>query len=174
MVGFPDVAADERSTLEQFLDFHRQCVLDTLDGLGRDDAATRLLPATDLTIGGIAKHLARVEDLWFQERLLGVPAPEPWASAPLDVDPDWDFHSARQDSPADLAALYAVACQRSRRAAACFVDLSDRAAKPSFGGGPVSLRWIFLHMIEETAQHRGHLDLLRDALARRARSSAAG
>ncbi|MFF5217370.1 DinB family protein [Micromonospora sp. NPDC000442] len=167
MVKFPDVAADERSTLEQFLDFHRQCVLDTLDGLGHDDAAARLLPATQLTIGGIVKHLARVEDLWFQEKLLGAPVPEPWASAPLDADPDWDFHSAGEDSPADLCALYAAVCQRSRRAAAGFADLSDHAAKPSFGGGPVSLRWIFVHMIEETAQHRGHLDLLRDALTRR-------
>ncbi|MFD1084591.1 mycothiol transferase [Micromonospora andamanensis] len=85
-------------------------------------------------------------------------------SAPLDVDADWDFHSAGEDSPADLRALYVAACQRSRRAAAGHPSLSDRAAKPSFGGGPVSLRWIFVHMIEETAQHRGHLDLLRDAL----------
>ncbi|MEV2240636.1 DUF664 domain-containing protein [Micromonospora sp. NPDC049891] len=168
MVKFPDVAADERSTLEQFLDFHRQCVLDTLDGLSHVDAAATLLPATELTIGGIVKHLARVEDFWFQEKLLGVPPPEPWASAPLDVDPDWDFHSAGQDSPADLHELYAAACRRSRRAAAGCSNLSDRAARPSFGGGPVSLRWIFVHMIEETAQHRGHLDLLRDALARRA------
>ncbi|WP_239099110.1 mycothiol transferase [Micromonospora andamanensis] len=82
----------------------------------------------------------------------------------MEVDADWDFHSAGEDSPADLRALYVAACQRSRRAAAGHPSLSDRAAKPSFGGGPVSLRWIFVHMIEETAQHRGHLDLLRDAL----------
>lgn len=89
MVRFPDVAADERATLEQFLDFHRACVLSALDGVSDDAAATALLPATSLTIGGIVKHLAHAEDFWFQRKLRGVPMPEPWASAPMDTDPDW-------------------------------------------------------------------------------------
>jgi uncharacterized damage-inducible protein DinB len=157
---FPDVAADERTTLEQFLDFHRHSVLTALDDVSDKDAAATLLPATALTIGGIVKHLAHMEDLWFQKKLRGLPLPEPWASAP----PDWAFHSSRQDSVADIRAMYLAACDRSRSAAAEVSDLSQLAAQPSFGAGPVSLRWLLLHMIEETAQHRGHLDLLRDAL----------
>jgi uncharacterized damage-inducible protein DinB len=169
--GFPDVAADERATLEQFLDFHRRSVVETVDGVSDDDAAAPLLPATNLTIGGIVKHLSRAEDLWFQKKLRGVPMPEPWASAPLDTDPDWDFHSSRHDSVSDIRALYMAACERSRSAAAMFPDLNQLAAQPSFGAGPVSLRWILVHMIEETAQHRGHLDLLHDALRRGERGS---
>lgn len=172
VVKFPDVAADERDTLEQFLDFHRQSVLQALDGVSDTAAAARLLPATNLTIGGIVKHLARVEDLWFQDKLLGVPMPEPWASAP--DEPDWEIHSSRDDTVSDLRALYAAACERSRHAASAHSDLGDRAARPSFGGGPVSLRWILVHMIEETAQHRGHLDLLRDALAHDSHSPGRG
>lgn len=166
MVKFPDVAAGERDTLEQFLDFHRHRVLQVLDEVSDDNAASRLLPATNLTIGGIVKHLAHVEDLWFQKKLLGLAMPEPWASAPLDADPDWDFNSSRDEPVAKVRALYLAACERSRRAAAACSNLDHRAAQPSFGAGPVSLRWILVHMIEETAQHRGHLDLLRDVLAR--------
>ena len=117
-----------------------------------------------MTIGGVVKHLSRVEDLWFQKKLLGVAMPEPWASAPLDAEPDWDFTSARRDSVEQLRGLYVAACQRSRSTADRFRHLGSLAAQPSFGAGPVSLRWIFMHMIEETAQHRGHLDLLRNAL----------
>ncbi len=62
--------------------------------------------------------------------------------------------------------LYAAACERSRRAVAHCDSLSQVAAVPSFGIGPVNLRWILVHMIGETAQHVGHLDLLRDVLAR--------
>ena len=164
MIRFPDLVADERTTLEQFLDFHRHSVLEMVDGVGDDDAAAALLPATTMTIGGIVKHLSRMEDLWFQKKLRGVPMPEPWASAPLDVDDDWDFHSSRRDSVRDIRALYVAACQRSRSAAARYPDLGQLAAQPSFGTKLVSLRWILVHMIEETAQHRGHLDLLHDAL----------
>ena len=149
--------------LEQFLDFHRHSVLAVLEGTSDVDAARAFLPATKLTIGGIVKHLSHVEDLWFQKKLLGVAMPEPWASAALDVDPDWDFNSARHDSVEQVRALYIASCERSRIAAGAFRHLDSLAAQPSFGAGPVSLRWIFLHMIEETAQHRGHLDLLRDA-----------
>jgi uncharacterized damage-inducible protein DinB len=157
------LTADERTTLEHVLDAHRHAVLRALDDLRDDDAAATLLPATDMTIGGIVKHLAHMEDLWFQEKLRGVPMLERWVEK---ADPDWDFHSAREDSVGDLRTLYAAACARSRSAAALFPDLDHLAARTSFGGKLVSLRWILVHMIEETAQHRGHLDLLRDVCGR--------
>ena len=164
MNTYPNVTANERQSLEQFLDFHRATVVNTLDGLTDTEAATRVLPATELTVGGVVKHLAAVEDLWFSRKLLDVPSAEPWRSAPFDQDPDWEFHSAADDSVAELRALYLSACDASRRITARFDSLDVRAMRGSFGGQLVSLRWIYLHMIEETAQHRGHLDLLVDAI----------
>lgn len=164
MNGYPDVTAAERQSLEQFLDFHRTGVLRTLDEVTDTEAATRVLPATDLTVGGIVKHLAAVEDLWFSHKLLDVPSAEPWRSAPFDKDPDWEFHSAAVDTVAELRELYRSACDASRRITARIESLEDRAVRGSFGGQLVSLRWIYLHMIEETAQHRGQLDLLMDAV----------
>lgn len=107
------------------------------------------------------------EDLWFSRKLLGSELVEPWASAPLKEDPDWDFRSSRADTVAEIRTLYVDACDRSRAAAAQVGGLDSPAALPSFGLGPVSLRWIYVHMIEETAQHSGHLDLLSDALRER-------
>lgn len=165
VTGYPEVAAKERQSLEQFLDYHRAGVLRTLEEVTDAEAAARVLPATELTVGGIVKHLAAVEDLWFSHKLLDVPSAEPWRSAPFGEDPDWEFHSAVHNTVAELRALYSDACDASRRITARFDSLDELAARGSFGGQLVSLRWIYLHMIEETAQHRGHVDLLVDAIA---------
>lgn len=77
---------------------------------------------------------------------------------------NWDFHSAVDDDPADLLALYEAACERSQAAVAAVGDLDALAANPSRRHGNVCLRWIMLHMIEETARHNGHADLLREAV----------
>jgi Protein of unknown function (DUF664) len=164
---FPELRpADERTAVEQFLDQYRHIVTSKLADLDRAQASARALDATDLTVGGIVKHLAWAEDRWFQGKLLGLALPEPWASAPLADNPDWPFHSSRHDSVDAVLALYASACARSRAAAGRFDSLDAVAAVPSFGRGPVNLRWIFVHMIDETARHAGHLDLLRDAIDR--------
>ena len=94
------------------------------------------------------------------------PAAEPWASAPFDDDRDWEFHTALDDDPADLIATYVETCERSRAhtaAALAAGGLDTLAARPRSSGARVSLRWILLHMIEETARHNGHADLLREA-----------
>ena len=164
VIDYPQVTADERTMLEQFLDFHRAGVVRTLDEVTDEQAAARVLPATDLTVGGLVKHLAAIEDLWFSHKLLDAPSAEPWRSAPFDQDPDWEFHSAAENSVVELRQLYLDACEASRRITARVESLDVLAARGSFGDQLVSLRWIYLHMIEETAQHRGHLDLLLDAL----------
>jgi Protein of unknown function (DUF664) len=158
--------ADERTALEQFLDQYRHIAASKLADLDQAQASARALEATHLTVGGIVKHLAWVEDRWFQGKLLGLQLPEPWASAPLAEDPDWPFHSSRHDSVDEVLSLYASACARSRDAAGRFDSLDAVAAVPSYGKGPVNLRWILVHMIDETARHAGHLDLLRDAIDR--------
>ncbi|MFN7148926.1 MAG: DUF664 domain-containing protein [Microthrixaceae bacterium] len=109
------------------------------------------------------KHLAWAEDRWFQGRLLGKRMPVPWDSPDSD-DPDASMRLTPGDTIEGIVELYMVACERSRAAAAQCNSLSQPAVVPSFGIGPVNLRWILVHMIDETARHAGHLDLLDDAL----------
>jgi len=154
---------DERTALEQRLDHHRGLVVAALTGLDHAQASRRALPATDLTILGIVKHLAWTEDRWFQHKFLGHDLPEAWAAAPPG-ESDWPFTSSAPDTVDDVIALYRDACARSRCAAAGQA-LDTPAALVSFGRGPVNLRWLLVHMIDETARHLGHIDLLRDALA---------
>ena len=156
---------DERTALVQRLDQYRAIAAAALTDLQWDEASTRLLPATDLTIAGIVKHLAWAEDRWFQGRLLGSKMASPW-DVPGADDPDHSMRLAQGDSVDGIIQLYLSACQRSRAALAQCVSLSQVAAVPSFGVGPVNVRWILVHMIDETARHAGHLDILRDSLKR--------
>jgi hypothetical protein len=162
---YPPVDAGERESLQRLLDFHRLNALDALDASRNMRRAERPLPHSDLTVPGVIKHLARMEDLWFGYKLTGRPVTEPWASAPFHTDPDWDFHSAGEDPLEYVRDLYSQACATSRELSVNYPSLDHKAAVTSFGSQRVSLRWIYLHMIEETAQHRGHLDLLLDATA---------
>jgi hypothetical protein len=162
----PDLVADELTMLSQFLDFHRATVLEKVSGLTHEQLNRRAVPTSALTLAGLLKHLALVEDDWFQVRLLGRPDPEPWASAPFDDDADWDFHSAHLDDPAELVALYEGACARSRAAVGEVGGDLDAlsVARDRHTGGLFSLRWILVHMVEETSRHNGHIDLLREAI----------
>ena len=156
---------DERTGLVQRLDQYRAIAAASLADLDWAAASARLLPATDLTIAGIVKHLAWAEDRWFQGRLLGTAMPAPW-KAPGADDPDRSMRLAAEDTVDGIVELYRLACERSRAALSRCDSLSDVAAVPSFGRGPVNARWILVHMIDETARHAGHLDLLRDSLRR--------
>jgi uncharacterized damage-inducible protein DinB len=162
----PDLAADELTSLSQFLDFHRATLVDKVSGLSNEQLSTRAVPTSAITLGGMVKHLALVEDDWFQIKLLGRTELEPWASAPFDVDPDWDWHSAAGDAAEDLLDLYATACARSRTAVQeVGGDLTTLSrAVDRHTGEKFSLRWIMIHMIEETARHNGHVDLIREAI----------
>lgn len=157
----PDTRGDELTLLSQFLDYHRATLVQKVSGLDRRQLRTRLEPST-LTLAGLVKHMALVEDSWFGNVLLGREEGEPWASVDWDEDPDWEFRTAVDDDPDDLLALYVDACERSRAAIVEVADLDKLAAQPSRSGEPFNLRWIMLHMIEETARHNGHADLLRE------------
>ncbi len=158
----PEQTADELTSLSQFLDYHRATLMQKASGLDRQQLGTRLEPSS-LTLAGLLKHHALNEDHWFGTILLGREQHEPWASAPWDDDPDWEFTTAVDDEPGALLTLYADACERSRAAVAQVGDLDALSVRPSrHTGEPFSLRWIFLHMLEETARHNGHADLLRE------------
>lgn len=85
---------------------------------------------------------------------------------PGAVDPGQAMRLTSDDTVAGIVELYSSACSRSRSALGRYDSLDHVAAGPSFGVGPVNLRWILVHMIDETARHAGHLDLLRDCLRR--------
>ena len=109
----PELRTDERTSIEQFLDYHRATLISRIEGLTIEQLSSTH-PPSELTLAGLIKHLALVEDTWFVQRMAGRPAPEPWLSAPFDDDVDWDFHSAPDDTPEELLALYREACDRSR------------------------------------------------------------
>jgi uncharacterized damage-inducible protein DinB len=159
----PEYEAGELAMLGQFLDFHRATLMAKAGGLDGEGWRARV-GASELTLAGLVKHLALVEDDWFTRVLLGRELPEPWASAPWDDDRDWEFHTAPNDSPDYVLGLYAEACERSRAAVAQVGDLDAVAAHTSRDGREISLRWIMLHMLAETARHNGHADLLRESV----------
>ena len=156
----PPFAVDERETLVAFLDFYRAVLLRKAAGLTRAQLAVSI-PPSDMTIGGLVKHMALVENSWFVCNWQGADRGEPWTSVDWDTDPDWDFHSAADDEPEQLLALYTTAIERSRAAIA---DSHDLSATAESRGRVISLRWILVHMIEEYARHCGHADLLRQSI----------
>ncbi|NYJ06849.1 DinB family protein [Petropleomorpha daqingensis] len=162
----PPAAADEPATLLGFLDFHRATLAWKTAGLGADALRAPHAPST-MTLGGLLKHLALVEDHWFTERLHDRPEPPPWDAVDWDADPDWEWHSAGQDSPDELRTQWQASVERSRAAvdeALADGGLDRLAARPSRDGTRPSLRWILVHMVEEYARHNGHADLLREAV----------
>lgn len=161
---FPELRGDERTTMEQFLDHYRENVIGIVSDLSFEEASDYVLPATNLTIGGIVKHLAVVEDLWFRRKLLGEEPHDSLSGALTTDGPDASFRLADDDTVERIVGLYIAACERSREAAARFASLDDTSAAGSFGKGPVSLRWVLVHMLEETARHAGHMDLIQDAI----------
>ncbi|MEX0753537.1 MAG: DinB family protein [Actinomycetota bacterium] len=144
----------EMETLGQFLDFQRATVLWKCGGVSEADLRREQVPSGTNMLS-IVKHLAWIERHWFREEFVGDPdVGIPWT----EEDPDADLRIEPGETPEVIFALYRRACDESRRA---IVDNSpdDLAAGP---GGPRTLRWILIHMIEETARHNGHLDILRE------------
>jgi uncharacterized damage-inducible protein DinB len=162
----PPLAADETGTLLGFLDYQRATLAWKTAGL--DTAGlTATVGASSMTLGGLLKHMAFVEDLWFSRFLFENDKRPPWNTVDWDADPDWEWRSAAADSPEQLHALWQEAVERSRSLAAKALadgglDQLTRHAWPS--GEAPSLRWVVVHMIEEYARHNGHADLLREAV----------
>jgi hypothetical protein len=123
--------------------------------------------ASTLTIGGLLKHLASVEDYTFTVKLTGEPIGAPWDATGWDGSNDWEFASAADDSPEDLYALWDGAVERSRaRVGAALADGGlDRLVHASASDGRhASLRRLVCDLIEEYGRHTGHADLIREAV----------
>ncbi|GAA2010622.1 DinB family protein [Nocardiopsis rhodophaea] len=151
--------ADERETLEAFLDDQRAAVIGRASGVSESDARRRLVPSKT-TLAGMLKHLAIVERNWFQHHLLGRDKAELGIDFELpEEDPSWDLTD--DDTLPALVADYERACAESR-AAAADLPLEQSFVEPRIG--ELSLRWIYVHMIEETARHAGHADIIREQI----------
>lgn len=162
----PPLAADETGTLLGFLDFQRATLAWKCSGL--DTAGLRAtVGVSSMTLGGLLKHLAYVEDHWTSRSLHGRDPRPPWDTVDWTVDPDWEWRSAAEDSPAQLLAFWqdAVASSRSLIADALADGGLDQLAKRTRPDGRApSLRWILVHLIEEYARHNGHADLIRESV----------
>lgn len=163
----PPHDAGEAATLTGFLDYQRATLAWKCRGLS--DAQLRVaLPPTAMTLGGLLKHMALVEDGWFTEVAAEQPNPEPWASVDWDADPDWEWRTAAEESPEQLMGLWQATVERSRRFVAEALAEGDagldRHAQHVWRDGPHSLRRLLIDMIEEYARHVGHIDLIRESI----------
>jgi uncharacterized damage-inducible protein DinB len=156
-------AADERSTLMGFLDRHRDTLRMKASGLDAEQLDIAL-PPSSMTLGGMLKHLAYVEDWWFTQGFAGRPANAPFDDVDWEADEDWDWHSASGAPPEELFALFDRFVEASDQVITAAESLDDVAARRARNGEPLSLRWILVHMIEEYARHNGHADLIRESI----------
>jgi uncharacterized damage-inducible protein DinB len=159
----PPETGTEFDQLTRYLDFQRETMLLKTDGLDRAQLA-RTHPPSTLTLGGLLNHLALVEDSWFRVRFAGLPDDELWAGIDWDSDPDYEFRTAAEVEPEELRRRYEEACARSREVVAAAADLDQLSVEARRNGAHFPLRWVLLHLIEETARHAGHADLLREAI----------
>jgi uncharacterized damage-inducible protein DinB len=160
------IRADEVSALRGFLDYQRDTFRWKCSGLTQEQLAQAHAPST-MTLGGMMKHLALDEVGWLGATLTGAPDPPPFDGVDWDADPDWEWRTARDDSPEDLRALYDDCVRRADAAvdeALARDGLDTESAKESAEDGAFNLRWILLHMIEEYARHNGQADLIRESI----------
>lgn len=154
---------DERTQLSEFLDRQREILLRKAAGLGRDDL-NRTHPPSTLTLARLLHHAALNEDWWFTVRSAGGEPPSPWDEVDWDAEPDWEMTAAADLEPEVLRRRYLDAIARSRDVLAGVADLDGATPVPESSGEVSSYRWIVLHMIEETARHAGHADLIRESI----------
>ena len=162
----PPLTGDETATLLGFLDYQRatlawKCAGLDADGLGATAAAS------SMTLGGLLKHMALIEDGWFSRSLHDRDRHPPFDTVDWEAEPDWEWESAARDTPGELRRLWDDAVARSRAAVSDALadgglDQVARRSRPD--GTAPSLRWILVHMIEEYARHNGHADLLRESI----------
>ena len=146
----------ERATLEAFLDDYRDILVHKVSGLADADARRHLV-ASPTTVGGLVKHLRWAEYGWFDQFLQGRRDDNRRTH-----ERSWEFDFLPNESLPVLIDEYRTQCAQSRRIAADYP--LDHELRHGRLQTTVSLRWIYLHMIQETARHTGQLDILREQL----------
>ncbi|MGP4028305.1 DinB family protein [Actinomadura sp. 3N407] len=149
----PGLNADERTTLLTFLDYLRDAVVAKASGVP-DEAARTPGVASGTSLLGLVKHLTHTELNWFV-----------WAYEGADV-PQWDGGEppGEEETAESLIAAYRAAVDRSNAIVAGCPDLDRVCVRSLRETPPPSMRWLLVHMIEETARHAGHADILREQI----------
>jgi Protein of unknown function (DUF664) len=162
MSSLPAVSSEDvigqpaRVQFEVFLDEHRAELTSCLDGLTEEQARRSLVPSRT-TLLGLVKHATFVEKVWFDEAVTG----RPRAEIGIPQTPDESFILQADDTIATVQRAHREACESSRRAASS-LELDDLLHGNR--RGPLPLRWVYLHLLRELAQHCGHADILREQL----------
>jgi hypothetical protein len=143
-----------RELIELFIDEDRAALQDCLDDLTDDQARRRLVPSTT-TLLGLVKHAAFVERVWFGEAVTG----QSRAELGVVASPEESFVLDDGDTIESVRAAHRAACEQSRRAAAA-LSLDDVLSGNR--RGPMPMRWVYVHLLRELAQHCGHADILRE------------
>ncbi|SCF05382.1 Protein of unknown function [Micromonospora coriariae] len=162
MSSFPATFAEDviarpaKDQFEAFLDEHRRALNDCLDGLTEEQARRSLVPSRT-TLLGLVKHATFVEKVWFDEAITC----RPRAEIGIPATPDESFILDDDDTVDTVRRAHDEACQASRRATSS-LGLDDLVHGNR--RGPLPLRWVYLHMLRELAQHCGHADILREQL----------
>jgi uncharacterized damage-inducible protein DinB len=159
-VGRPEPAfvADERVALGAWLDYHRATLLTKLEGLD-DEQLRRPMVPSGVCLLGLVKHLTAVEHGWFVVDFARS------GEAHLFVREDGtdaDFVIEEGETTEAVVAGYLRACERSRQVLAAAESIDETIVHPRIG--EMDLRWILIHMIEETARHNGHADVIRELI----------
>src|SRR5260370_39790956 len=149
----------ERQMLEAWLDFHRQTLLGKCSGLTAEQLRQRAAPPSSMSLLGLIRHMAEVERGWFRRRIAGEEAGFLYSS---EADPDGEFDHVDTADAEQEVATYLREIDLARQAAA------DRELDETFfhshRRAQMSVRWVYIHMIEEYARHNGHADLLRERI----------
>ena len=162
----PPIAGDEAEAIVGALERQRAIFAWKTGGLDADGLARQLAPST-MTLGGLVKHVACVEDTHFARLWFNAPPPPPWAEVDWDAEPDWEWTSAAHDTPEQLAAQWQQSCARSRdivTEALADGGLDQLGLYVSRNGESANLRRILLDLLEEYARHIGHADLIRESV----------
>lgn len=157
----PVATADERETLSHFLGLQRRYLAAKCEGLDPEQLARRSAEPSDLSLLGLVRHMTEVERNWFRNVMAGGEVERYYGS---DDDPDGDIHGAVAD-PQQIDAAWRTFWQEVEFAERFVGDAPDLEITGfERWRGPLSLRWVLVHMIEEYAQHNGHADLLRERI----------
>jgi len=144
--------------LQAWLDYHRATVYVKCEGLSEQDAWRAPLPSSPrMSPAGLVSHLYWVERNWFERVLTGADIEPPWL-----IEADAEFHQRGDETLIEVMARYTEQCRRSDELAAGY-GLDDVVVHPHTKES-ISVRWIYCHMIEETARHNGHLDAMRELI----------
>jgi hypothetical protein len=162
----PPIAGSDVDTLLGSLERQRATFAWKTGGLDADGLNVKI-GASSITLGGLVKHMAVVEDDVFSRRLHDRPLGGPWRREDWEADPDWEWNSASGDTPEQLYTLWNDAVARSRALVAEALEGGDVDQLVKFvwpDGSRASMRRLLIDLIEEYARHVGHADLIRESV----------